>query len=184
VIVLLVLIALGVGVGAYVYSRPSADLDGIGSAATRGFGVKAVPPDAVPQRRYSGTGTVIAAFAASNQRDHAVTLSVPKDARDELARSGVRAEVLFVPLQRGYGAYTRESDLDRGSTAMPAKAEGEIVHVFHIDRCGTWFSPTYALDVDGHTARVDVAVTSDHHELWSWDRDVTDEFGSLQIGGC
>jgi hypothetical protein len=31
---------------------------------------------------------------------------------------------------------------------------------------------------------VDVAVTSDHHELWSWDRDVTDEFGSLQIGGC
>jgi hypothetical protein len=67
---------------------------------------------------------------------------------------------------------------------MPAKAEGEIVHVFHIDRCGSAFSPAYALDVDGHAARVDVAVTSDHHELWSWDRDVSDVAGNLQIGAC
>jgi hypothetical protein len=177
-----VLIALGVWV--YVYTRPSADLDGPGSSATRGFGTKAAQPETGPARRYSGTGTVIAAFSATNRRDHDVELSVPKEASDMLARSGVRAEVLFVPLTRGYGAYERESDLKRGSTTMPAKADGEIVHVFHIDRCGSSFSPTYALDVDGHPARVDVTITSDHHELWSWDRDVSDVAGSLQIGGC
>jgi hypothetical protein len=132
---------------------------------------------------------VIAAFSATNRRDHDVELSVPKETRDELAREGVRAEVLFVPLKRsgGWGNYQRESDLKRGSTTMPAKADGEIVHVFRIDRCvpsGTTVSPAYALDVDGHTARVQVALTSDHHELWSWDRDITDEFGRLQIGGC
>jgi hypothetical protein len=177
-------VLIGLGVGVYVYTRPSADLDGPGSFATRGFGAKPVEPKTGPALRYSGTGTVIAAFSATNRRDHAVKLSVPKDSRDALARSGVRAEVLFVPLTRGYGAYERESDLKRGTATMPAKAEGEIVHVFHIDRCGSNFSPTYALDVDGHAARVDVAVTSDHHELWSWDRDVSDVAGSLQIGAC
>ena len=38
---------------------------------------------------------------------------------------------------------------------VPAKGDGEIVHVFHVDRCRP-----------------------------GWDRDVTDEFGRPQIGGC
>jgi hypothetical protein len=183
------LIALGAGVLIYVATRPSADVDGIGSSAIRGFGAKPVHPNAMPRRQWSGTGTVIAAFSATNPRDHDVKLSVPKATRDELAQSSVRAEVLFVPLQRsgGWGNYQRESDLKRGSTTMPAKGDGEIVHVFHVDRCQpgeTWVSPSYALDVDGHTAQVEVALTSDKHEFWSWDRDITDEFGRLRIGGC
>jgi hypothetical protein len=186
IIVLAALVVVGAGVLVYVLTRPSADLDGPGSYATRGFGTKPETRKSGPARRYSGTGTVIAAFSATNRRDHDVKLSVPKKTREQLARSGVRAEVLFLPLtrDRGYGAYRSEADLKRGSTTMPAKADGEIVHVFRVDRCGANFSPTFALDVDGHTARVDVAVTSDHYELWTWDRDVTDAFGNLQIGGC
>ena len=74
-----------------MYARPSADLDGVGSAFATGFGVKPVKSRDVPPRRYLGSGTVIAAFSTANRRDHPVRLSVPEENRARLARSGAIA---------------------------------------------------------------------------------------------
>ena len=93
---------VGAGVLVYVVTRPSADLDGVGSSAIRGFGAKPVHPNAMPRKQWSGSGTVIAAFSATNRSDHAVKLSVPKEpVRDEPRTARDLSETLEALSERG-----------------------------------------------------------------------------------
>jgi hypothetical protein len=180
---------LVIGVLAYLALRPTADLDHIGSSFSTGFGARALDDGAGLQRRFSGTGTVIVANSARNLRDHDVELSVPDHTREDLAGWDIGAEVLFVPLTRsgGYGDYHRESDLARGTTTMAAGADGEIVHVFRITRCLPPRTVTFAsfgLQTDGHDARVEISPTTDTRELSTYEREVADNVGRIEIGGC
>jgi hypothetical protein len=175
----------------YLLLRPSADIAAIHSSFSAGFGgARAADDDGAGlRRRFTGTGTVIVAISATNTRDRDVELSVPQDALDDLDHWGIEGNVLFVPMERsrGYGDYRSEADLKRGTTTMPAHAEGEIVHVFRVTRClpeNTTMVALYALETDGHDARVEISPTSDTRELSTYEHEVQSTVGDVEMGGC
>ncbi len=153
---------IAIGAGVYFLTRPSADFDHLAGAATRAWGGARVTSgkDVIPDDRFAGTGTVVAMFSARNVRDHDVELAVPKGERERLAKDGIRASVVFVPVARtrGYGDVDSAKELAHGSTTMPAKADGEIVHVFQVTDCrrGRDIPVSFPLEVDGHEAQVDL----------------------------
>jgi hypothetical protein len=175
-----------VGFGVFLLTRPSPDVDHLGSYGTIGWGgAHALDEADAPREHYAGKGTVVAAAGARTLRDHPVKLTVAKDAQAQLARFGIRAEVRFVTLdfKHGYGDYTSDGDLDRGSATMPANADGELVHVFHVDRClpaNSSIPATFAVEGDGHPLRV----TGDRDELWTYERAIRTSYGELDLGAC
>ena len=70
---------------------------------------------------------------------------------------------------------------------MPANAEGEIVHVFRVTRClpkNTTMVALFDLETDGHTARVEISPTSDTRELSTYEREVSSNVGTIEMGSC
>lgn len=181
---------VAVEIGFAVLSGPSADFDGLASSGVRTWGgLRRDEAGQIGNQGFRGTGTLVGTFSVRNRRDHAVVVSVPSYEQQRLAMFGIRRSVLFVPFEptRGSGGVARDADLARGSTTVPAHAEGEIVQVFRADRCqrpGSFVVSAFPLEVDGHAARVLVG-GNDGDEVWTFERAISDIYGvDLAFGSC
>jgi hypothetical protein len=181
---------VAIGVGVYFLTRPSPDFDDLASAAAHGWG-GARPTsaeDVIPFDRFAGTGTVVAMFSARNVRDHDVELAVPEGERERLAKDGIRASAVFVPISAtgGYGGVDSAQELAKGSTTMPSRTDGEIVHVFEVADCkrGRDIRVSFPVEVDGHEAKVEWAPSTDEVALRSYEDDVARRFSGITLERC
>ena len=152
------IVILAVGGGIFWFTRAGADVDEYG-----GFGVWP-----------AGKGVIVASVSATNPRDRDVELSVPEDEREWLARQGVRVSVGFKRLKSA----APDTSPEGLSATMPANASGAITHVFRVADCDRVRDLTLVrlpLEVDGHTAQVEIEPASGEHELSDYEREVLQE---------
>ncbi len=153
-----VIAVLAIGAGVYLLTRPSADVELRGGYATRAWGgAEALDTnEAGAYSRFKGTGTVVAVVQAANPTDEAIELAVPDDAT---GFPGLELSVAFIPAvpPDSFPKIDGDDDLTGVSTTMPARAQGEIVHVFRVVDCKRTEGlgvPKLTLEADGHPAQV------------------------------